>query len=132
MRPTFEQLVGIELFATLSDDELAAVAKLSELRAVEPGTRFIDEGGAADSLFVLLTGRATAETSGRSFELVPGDYFGEIALLGGGTRTATVTATSPATVAVVHGSDFRVFERDFPHAVAEMQRTMAERQGRSS
>jgi CRP-like cAMP-binding protein len=53
-------------------------------------------------------------------------------LLGGGTRTATVTATSPATVAVVHGSDFRVFERDFPHAVAGMQRTMAERQARSS
>jgi CRP-like cAMP-binding protein len=131
MRPTFEQLAAIDLFASLSEDELAAVATLSEHRAVEAGTRLIDEGSSPDSLFVLLTGTAVAETGGRSFELGPGDFFGEIALLGGGRRTATVTATSSASVAVIRGSDFQVFERDFPHAVEVLQRAMEQRRARS-
>ena len=132
MRPTPEQLAGIDVFESLSDDELAAVAKLSELRTVEPGTRLIEEGAAPDGLYVLLTGSAVAEARGRSFELVPGEVFGEMALLGMSRRTATVTSTTRARLVVIHGSDFEVFERDFPHAVAVLRRTMAERLARSS
>ena len=132
MQPTAEQLAGIDVFESLSDEQLAAVARLSELRTVEPGTRVLEEGAAPDGLFVLLTGSAVAEARGRSFEIAPGEVFGEMALLGMSRRTATVTSTTRASFAVIHGSDFEVFERDFPDAVAVLRRTMAERLARSS
>ena len=60
--------------------------------------------------------------------LGPGDFFGEIALLGSeGVHTASVTAASPVTLAVMFGSDFHVFERDFPDASEQMKRAMEER-----
>ena len=64
-------------------------------------------------------------------ELGPGDFFGEIALLAGLEGTATVTAITPVKLIVMHGSDFRVFERDWPDASALMRKTMAERLARS-
>jgi voltage-gated potassium channel len=64
-------------------------------------------------------------------ELGPGDFFGEIALLTEDEHTATVTATEAVNVLVMHGSDFRVFERDWPDASALMKRTMADRLARS-
>jgi CRP-like cAMP-binding protein len=132
MRPSPEQLADIDVFGSLTENQLAAVAKLSELRTVDPGTRLIEEGAAPDSLFVLLTGSVVAESRGRSFEVRPGEVFGEMALLGMSRRTASVTATSRASLAVIHGSDFEVFERDFPDAVAVLRRTMTERLARSS
>ena len=132
MRPTPEQLAGIDVFQSLSDDQLSAVSRLSELRTVDPGTRLIEEGAAPDGLYVLLTGSAVAEARGRSFEVAPGEVFGEMALLGMSRRTASVTSTSRTSVVVIHGSDFEVFERDFPDAVAVLRRTMAERLARSS
>jgi CRP-like cAMP-binding protein len=132
MRPTPEQLSGIDVFQSLSDAQLAAVATLSDLRTVEPGTRLLEEGAAPDGLFILLKGSAVAEARGRSFELAPGEVFGEMALLGMSRGTATVTSTTRASVVVIHGSDFEVFERDFPRAVAVLRQTMAERLARSS
>jgi voltage-gated potassium channel len=108
------------------------VAKLSELRTVDPGTRVIEEGAAPDGLYVLLTGSAVAAARGRSFEIAPGEVFGEMALLGMSRRTATVTSTARASLVVIHGSDFEVFERDFPDAVAVLRRTMTARLARSS
>ena len=132
MRPTPEQLAGIDVFQSLSDDQLSAVARLSELRTVDPGTRLIEEGAAPDGLYVLLTGSAVAVARGRSFEVAPGEVFGEMALLGMSRRTATVTSTARSSLVIIHGSDFEVFERDFPDAVAVLRRTMGERLARSS
>ena len=132
MRPTPEQLAAIDVFESLSEDQLAAVAKLSELRTVDPGTRVIEEGAAPDGLYVLLTGSAVAAARGQSFEIAPGEVFGEMALLGMSRRTATVTSTARASLVVIHGSDFEVFERDFPDAVAVLRRTMTARLARSS
>jgi CRP-like cAMP-binding protein len=132
VRPTPDQLAEIPLFASLSEEELRAVATLSELRTAEPETRLIEAGTSPDALFVLLDGTAHVEAGGKSFDLGRGDFFGEIALLERGLRTATVTATSPVTMAVIRGSDFHVFERDMPHAGALMRRAMEEREARSS
>ena len=54
------------------------------------------EGAPGYALFVILEGTATVTSSDDPLRaLGPGDFFGEIALLAGGRRTATVTATSP-------------------------------------
>ena len=128
MQPTPEQLESLPVFASLTPDELRAVASLSDLRHAEAGTVLAGEGVRGFEMFALLSGTANV-TSGSDevATLGPGDFFGEIALLAEGKRTATVTAASPVTLVVMRGSDFRVFERDFPEMSAELKRSMAER-----
>src|SRR5512132_2915469 len=132
MRADPEQLTTIPLFRSLSPAELQAVASLCELRDGPSGARLVGEGAPGYSLFVLQEGRAAVTSRGEQLgELGPGDFFGEIALLAGLEGTATVTAITPVKLIVMHGSDFRVFERDWPDASALMRKTMAERLARS-
>jgi CRP-like cAMP-binding protein len=132
VRPTPEQLVDVPLFESLSPEQLESVASLSELRHEDDGAILVGEGAPGFSLFVLQAGTAVVTSGGEQLAtLRPGDFFGEIALLEEGRRTATVTATSPVTLVVMYGSDFRVFERDFPDASAKLKSAMAERLSRT-
>jgi CRP-like cAMP-binding protein len=133
VRPEPEQLATVPLLASLTPEQLDAIASLSELRSEQPGTPLVGEGAAGFSLFILLEGNADVTSdAGELATLGPGDFFGEIALLGDeGRHTATVTARSPVTLAVMFGSDFVVFERDFPDATRQMKQAMAERLGGS-
>jgi voltage-gated potassium channel len=132
MRTDADALAQIPLFASLSKEERQAVATLVEPREEPPGAALVGEGAPGYSLFVLQRGNATVTSDGRSVaELGPGDFFGEIALLADRAHTATVTATTPVELLVMHGSDFRVFERDWPQASELMKKTMAERLARS-
>jgi CRP-like cAMP-binding protein len=108
------------------------MASLTELRTEPAGTQLIGEGAPGYSLFILLEGTATVTNPGAEPAMLwPGDFFGEIALLGDeGRRSATVTATSAVTLAVMFGSDFRVFERDFQEAVGLMKQAMDDRLSR--
>ena len=80
------------------------------------GTTLVGEGAPGFSVFVLLdgTGRRRPREDLPLSALRAGDYFGEIALLDEARRTATVTATSPVTLAVMYGSDFRVLRARLP------------------
>lgn len=123
-----KDLATIPLFASLSPDELDAVATLVEHRAEPAGVALVGEGSPGYSLFVLQRGEATVATAGEPVaKLGPGDFFGEIALIERREHTATVTATTPVELLVMYGSDFRVFERDWPEASALIRKTMAER-----
>ena len=128
-RPEPEPFESVPLFASLTPEQRKAMASLTELRSEPSGTHLIGEGAPGFSLFILLDGAATVTSGGAEpGTLGPGDFFGEIALLGDeGRRSATVTATSDVTLAVMFGSDFRVFERDFPEAVDLMMQAMADR-----
>jgi Cyclic nucleotide-binding domain len=122
MRPTPEQLAEVPLFESLSAAELKAIAAPSELRQEDAGAILVGEGSLGYSLFVIQSGSANVTSRGKILTaLGPGDFFGEIALLGEGVRTATVTASSAASLIVMLGSDFRVFERSFPGASAAMK-----------
>jgi CRP-like cAMP-binding protein len=128
VRPAPEQLASVPLLASLTPEQLEAIASLTQLRSETMGTRLVGEGAPGFVLFILLEGKADVTSRGAGLgTLGPGDFFGEIALLGEGRHTATVTAASPVTLAVMFGSDFRVFERDFPDATEQMKRAMEER-----
>jgi len=135
MHPEPEQLATYSLFASLRPEQLKAVASLMDVTSASAGTTLVGEGAPGFSLFVLLDG--TADVTHEDLPLGAlraGDFFGEIALLEETRRSATVTATSPVTLAVMYGSDFRVFERDFPQAAQQMKDATAQRleRGRSS
>jgi CRP-like cAMP-binding protein len=133
MRPEPEQFASVPLFASLTPEQREAMTSLTELRSEPMGAQLIGEGAPGYSLFILLDGTATvASGEAEPAMLGPGDFFGEIALLGSeGRRSATVTATSAVTLAVMFGSDFRVFERDFPEAVGLMRQAMDDRLDRA-
>lgn len=78
--------------------------------------------------FVLQEGSAiVSQGSEQLGELGPGDFFGEIAILGGGRRTASVTVTAPSTLLVMFGTEFRQLEQELPGTAAAIRTKMAER-----
>jgi CRP-like cAMP-binding protein len=124
-------LAGVPLFATLSDSERAEIAALFEVKDVAAGVRLVGEGTTGSTFFVLARGEVVVTANGeRIASLGPTDFFGELALLGEGRRTATVTTTSDARVLVLFGDDFRRLRSMYPEIAAEIDETMLRRLAR--
>jgi len=86
-------LKQVPIFSDLSDQELDDVAKLFKPRKFAAGETIVREGLGGAALFIIAKGQADVTVEGKfRATLVPGNYFGEIALFDEGTRTATVTA----------------------------------------
>lgn len=120
-------LAGIPLFDTLEPDERAAIAPWFELEDVSPGMKLTGEGASGYSFYVLRDGAATVTIDGIEVRtLGPGDFFGELALLGDGRRTATVTTTSPSQVLVLFGTEFRQLQREYPEIAARIESGLRE------
>jgi CRP-like cAMP-binding protein len=128
MKPDPARLSTLPLFASLSPDELEHVAGWMELSEVSAGAQLVTEGAPGYVFFVIEEGTADVLQNGeRLTELGPGDFFGEVAILDGGRRTATVTATSPARVVAMFGTEFRQLEAELPTVADRIRATMAER-----
>jgi cAMP-dependent protein kinase regulator len=95
------EAIETPLFQGFSEDELLAVMRGLELLTFEPGDIIITEGDPGDSLFILTTGVVKAflknpEGGQRLVRtMTDGAFFGEISILSGKPRTATVTAATP-------------------------------------
>ena len=88
---------GIPLFSQLTMQEFIDVAVVLERRSVKAGTVIVREGDPGDSMFIVSTGEAdaTVEDNGKTVKVhnfKDGDFFGEMAVLSGEPRNATVTA----------------------------------------
>ena len=122
-----DDLAGIPLFDTLEPAEREAIAPWFELEHVSPGMKLTGEGAAGYSFFVLREGTATVSIDGDEIRtLVAGDFFGELALLGDGRRTATVTAASPSRVLVLFGTEFRRLQREHPELAERIESGLRE------
>jgi CRP/FNR family cyclic AMP-dependent transcriptional regulator len=95
-----EALARVPLFSGLSSRHLKRLAdSMKEVRYME-GVPVVKEGQEGDSFYVILQGEAkVVGPEGTAVNrLLPGDFFGEISLLDGGARTATVTTETPVTM----------------------------------
>ena len=116
-------LEGIGAFSGLSRDELQKLAGWTFELEVPEGEELLQEGRLAHEFFVIEDGAVEIRSGGeRIAELGAGDFFGEIALLHGGTRTASVIATTPLRLIVMSAQEFRHMEQDLP-AVADRGRS---------
>ena len=112
-------LAAVPLFASLDEPALNELACWFEERTVSPGTRLTGEGAAGYSFYVLREGSAAVTAGDETLaQLGPGDFFGEVAILGDGRRTATVTTTEPSTLFTMFGTEFRRLQDTQP-AIAE-------------
>jgi len=86
-------LKQVPLFSDLDGKELEHIANAMKQRIFQPGQEIAVEGESAVGFFVIEDGQAKVTVQGEDRRtLGPGDYFGEIALITQGARTATVTA----------------------------------------
>jgi CRP/FNR family cyclic AMP-dependent transcriptional regulator len=86
-------LSALPLFKGVSKRRLRRIAQSSEVREFPPGETVVATGAPPDWFYVILGGEAKVTGRPATRALGPGDYFGELALLDGGTRSATVVAT---------------------------------------
>jgi CRP-like cAMP-binding protein len=90
-----EVLRRVPLFADLNRREVEKVARLFKERRFSAGETVVREGSGGAAFFLIDAGEATVTVAGKPREMLkPGDYFGEIALIDEGARTATITASS--------------------------------------
>jgi putative iron-dependent peroxidase len=103
-----EILRRISLFERCSAHELRFIASRAESREYPAGATLCEQGQTGDEFFVIVDGRADAKRDGSTLRSIgPGDFFGEIALIDKGPRTATVTATTPLRCFVIPSLQFR-------------------------
>ncbi|MEO7157442.1 MAG: mechanosensitive ion channel family protein [Vicinamibacterales bacterium] len=105
-----ERLAGVDLFSTLSPEERLALATAGSQPLFAAGEAIVRQDTDGDSMFVVLTGqvRVVLEPSGQEVAVIPsGGFFGEMSLLTGDRRTATVTAVGDVSVLEISAKNFR-------------------------
>lgn len=122
------QLSGVDLLCTLDDDVLDSVAARVVVTDHEPGAVVVAEGDEAAGLFLVLRGSAVVERDGRPVAVIgPGEHLGEIALLDGRPRMATVRAEHDLRTGFLPSADFLDVLEQNPAVALEMLLSLASR-----
>jgi len=117
---TIALLHRVPVFSTLSPEELERVAQVTVRRRFEAGEVVFKEGDEGSTCYVVRSGRARAvreHPDGRSITLAhfgPGDIFGEMAMLDGERRSATVESIEDTDAIAILSADMRRLLREYP------------------
>ena len=124
-----ELIRKVPIFSQCRKKDLAAVAALADVVDVPGGAELVTEGHAgAHEFMIIVEGAAEVRRGGRKVAaLGPGEFFGEIALIGGGPRTATVKTTAPSVLLVVTNRPFRALLAQLPTLQASVLAALAAR-----
>src|SRR5438034_10392887 len=123
-----ELLARVPLFSSLSKRHLKNVAELTKEERFAEKETIAEEGQPGDDFYVLVEGEARVVRRGRTINrLMPGDFFGEIALLDEGPRTATIIAETPVSLLSLNRKPFHAVLRREPAIVLKMLETLAVR-----
>jgi CRP-like cAMP-binding protein len=124
---TTDDLAGLPLFESLAASDRETIAPWFEVQDVSAGVKLTGEGAPGYSFFVLRDGAATVTINGIEVRtLAAGDFFGELAILGEGRRTATVTTASPSEVLVLFGTEFRRLQQEYPELAQRVESALRE------
>ena len=126
--PRTQAFGRVPLFNGLSVKELAAIAASAQERDAAPGDILTEQGSAGDEFFIVDSGEIEIRQDGRELRrLGPGDYLGEIALVFGGSRTATAVAAAPSHLFVLHKDAFDRMIKSQPRIEDKILATVSER-----
>ena len=121
-------LAKIPLFKECTKKELQAVSRLVTPINVKAGKVLTKEGDAGREFMIIATGSASVRRKGRKIAtLGPGDFFGELALLAGVPRTATVIAESDMIVEALNRAEFATLLDESPSIARKVLSAVAKR-----
>lgn len=123
-----DHLGRVPLFAACNRRELQKIARAADELTIEQGRTLVEQGTTGHEAFVIVEGQADVRRNGRKVaRLGPGDHFGELALLDGGPRTASVEAATPLRVLVLGQREFGALIDDVPGLAHKMLSNLAQR-----
>jgi CRP/FNR family cyclic AMP-dependent transcriptional regulator len=112
---------GVPLFSAMSARAVDAICELMTEGSFDTDDDLVRQGDSGDSFLILRDGTASVIVDGREVrQLGPGDFLGEISLIDGGPRTATVRATSPVSALVIGREDFATMLERHPAVRLEL------------
>jgi CRP-like cAMP-binding protein len=123
-----ELLRRVPLFELCSNRELREVASIADELSLPAGRRLAVEGASGHEFMIVVEGSAEVRRGARTVNVLGGgDFLGEIALITGRKRTATVTTVEPARILVITGRDFKRLLRDVPSIQPKVMQALAAR-----
>jgi CRP-like cAMP-binding protein len=123
-----ERLEEVGLLDGCSRKQLRRIARISEVLEVPGGTVLAQRGEPGEDFFLILDGAARVEVTPRKrSRLDAGQYFGEMSLLDGGPRSATVVAETPLRLLVIKRRDFATLLREAPDLTQSLLATLSRR-----
>ena len=123
-----ERLKEVPLFEGCSQRQLRGIAKIARVFDVAAATVLTRAGEPGDEFFLIIDGTARVEVSAeKQVPLRPGEFFGEMSLLDGGPRSATVVADTPVRLLVVSRRHFSELLKDVPGLTQTLLITLSRR-----
>jgi len=124
-------LETVPLFRDLSVHDREKIARWADEVDVPVGKHLLDQGRLPHEFFVILEGKVRVTKDGEHLAVLgPGDFFGEIALLEHQRRTASVVATEPTRLVVMHSRDFGAMEAELPSVAEQVKEAVRQRRAR--
>jgi len=119
-------LRGVDLLSDCTTGELQEIASLSTAATAKAGQVLAREGEPGTEFFIIVGGTAQASRNGSDIAtLSPSSFFGELALLDGGDRTATVAATTDLDLLVLSRQEFNGLCARYPSVTRKMLKELA-------
>lgn len=123
-----DHLAQVPLFSRLSAKEREQVRSLMTKVDIPAGTVLARQGATGHEFVIILSGSASVDRDGEHLaDVGPGDFQGELSLLDGGPRTATVTTTSPTVLMVATQVEFNALLDSAPSIARQMLPALAHR-----
>jgi CPA2 family monovalent cation:H+ antiporter-2 len=126
LQPT-QLMSKFPVFRELDADQRAELLALFKPKSAAPGERVIRAGDSGAEMFFISNGAVEVAIGGRKIQLGPGEFFGEMALLTGGRRTADVTAIDYSLFLTLEDHDFQQFISRHPRLRAVLHEVAAQR-----
>lgn len=126
--PATDRLAAVPLFSALSKKELTQVDRAADELDVKTGQEIVTQGRTGHEFFLILSGEATVQRDGKDVAtLSPDQYFGELALLDRGPRSATVIAKTDMKLLVLGQREFGGLLDSVPGIAAKLLANVAQR-----
>jgi transcriptional regulator with AAA-type ATPase domain len=131
--PTLSFLKRAEIFSSLGEEDLGRLAPLLKLRRCPKGEIVMHQGDFGDSIYFISEGAVDVfvlnQEGAESIigHLEAGDFFGEMALLTGGPRSASIKVSADALFLILYKNDFDLFLKEHPHLALFFSKVLADR-----
>jgi CRP-like cAMP-binding protein len=123
-----ETLRGVPLFSSVKPKEMKKLGRRMTERTFAEGDTITTQGESGIGFFVIEDGNATVSVGGKIIRtLGPGEYFGEVALIDSGPRSATVVATTDLRCRAMSAWEFKPFVEEHPEVAWALLETLVGR-----